>query len=217
MEVFDAQMQLAQMEDLDRAHKSDQSPIDAAPIPQSETLPTDLSFVQQAQKEQFWSSPWMRFLFVLLALILLALLAMQLMRTERERVIRIVPSAAPVVEKLCEIWPCKSLVRRQIGAWLIENSNFQKEGSSAFRLTATLKNTSSTTLWVPLVELQLLDAGDALLVRHAIAPNANDPTSLAGGAEKTFHWIITPQVSANASVKLQIKDMVGYKLTLFYP
>ncbi len=215
MEVFDAQAQLTQLDDLDREHRADHAQSEFTPPSQAQAQHSDLSFVQQAKKTQFWSSPWMRMLLVIVAIVLLALLTLQFIRTEHARLTRLMPSAAPIVQKLCEVWPCTASARRQIDGWLIENSSFQKDGNTTFRLTATLKNTSQTTLLVPQLELNLLDNNDALLVRHVIAADASDSTTLPSGAEHAYNWLITPQSSTN--IRLNMKDIVGYRLVLFYP
>ncbi len=217
MDVFDAKAQLVQMDDLDREYLSDIREPDTNQLPQSETTPTDLSFVQQAQKAQFWSRPLVRVVLTLLALFLIVLLCAQLLRSERERLVRMLPSIAPIIENLCGVWPCTAKARYQIEAWVIENSHFQKEGMTAFRLTVTLKNTSRVMLVVPQVELQLLDSSEALLVRYAISPSTDAPSSLPASTEHVYDWIISPKISANTSVKLSPKDITGYRLALFYP
>jgi predicted Zn finger-like uncharacterized protein len=217
MEVFDAQAQLTQLDDLDREHRADRAQNEFSPPSQSQAQAqhSDLSFVQQAKQVQFWSSPWIRVLLALVAIFLLVLLTTQLIRTEHTRLTRLIPSATPIVQKLCDLWPCALSARRQIDGWLIENSSFQKDGNAAFRLTATLKNTSQTTLLVPQLELNLLDNSDALLVRHVIAPDTSDSTILPSGAEHVYNWLITSQ--SNANIRLNMKDIVGYRLVLFYP
>ncbi len=215
MEVFDAQAQLTQLDDLDREHRANHPQSEFISPLQSQTQLSDLSFVQQAKKTQFWSNPWIRVLLALIAIFLLVLLTTQLVRTEHARLTRLMPSTAPIVQKLCDVWPCVASARRQIDGWLIENSSFQKDGNAAFRLTATLKNTSQTTLLVPQLELNLLDSSDALLVRHVIAPNTSDSTILPSGAEHAYNWLITSQSGTN--IRLNMKDIVGYRLVLFYP
>jgi predicted Zn finger-like uncharacterized protein len=217
MEVFDAQMQLAQMDDLDREHRTQHLQEDIAAPAQSNVPHTDLSFVQQAKKEQFWASPLVRFVLTLSTITLFALLSAQLLRTEHARALRLIPSTAPIIQKLCELVPCTTAERRQIDGWLIENSSFQKEGANSFRLTATLKNTSTTTLLIPQVELNLLDSGDGLLVRHVISSNPDEPTALASGIAHSYTWLVSPQASSTANVRLSSKDIVGYRLVLFYP
>ena len=215
MEVFDAQAQLTQADDLDHEHRLDRGQSEFTPPSQSQAQHPDLSFVQQSKKTQFWSSPWIQMLLVLVSLILLVLLTMQLIRTEHTRLISLMPSTAPMVQKLCDLLPCTSSARRLVDGWLIENSSFQKEGNTAFRLTATLKNTSQTTLLVPQLELNLLDKNAALLVRHVIAADASYSTTMPSGVEHTYNWLITPQTNTN--IRLAMKDIVGYRLVLFYP
>jgi predicted Zn finger-like uncharacterized protein len=215
MEVFDAGAQLSQLNDLDNEHMADCAPNELGNPVQRETSHADLSFIQQAKKDQFWSHPGMRLTLVLASVLLFSSLTLQLMRHERERLTHWNPSLVPVMQKLCHVWSCASSARRLVDGWLIENSSFQKEGNNAFRLTTTLKNTSQMTLLVPQLELNLLDNTDALLVRHVIALDASDAVTLPSGAERSYNWLITPQPSA--SIRLNIKDIVGYRLVLFYP
>lgn len=215
MVVFDAQAQLTQLDDLDREHRAGHVQSEFTPPLQSQAKHSNLSFVQQAKKTQFWSNPWIRALLVIIAIALLVLLAIQTIRSEHARLTRFMPSTALIVQKVCGVWPCTASSRRQIDGWLIENSSFQKEGNTSFRLTATLKNTSPATLIVPQLELNLLDSNDALLVRHVIAVDANDSTTLPSGVERSHNWLITPQTGTN--IRLNMKDIVGYRLVLFYP
>ena len=215
MEVFDAQAQLTQLDDLDREQRADHAQNEFIPSSQPQAQHDALSFVQQANKKQFWSNPSIRILLVMLAIALPALLTIQLIHTEHTRLTRLMPSAIPIVQKVCGVWACTASLRRQIDGWLIENSSFQKNGTTTFRLTATLKNTSQTTLLVPQLELNLLDRQDALLVRHVIAAEASDRTTLPSGEERTYNWLITPQ--SNSHIRLNMTDIIGYRLTLFYP
>jgi Protein of unknown function (DUF3426) len=181
---------------------------------QIETSHTDLSFIQQAKKKQFWSSPFMRAVLIMMTGLLISLLTLQLARNERERLSQWSPSLAPALQKLCDMLPCALQGRRLVDGWLIESSSFQKEGGDSFRLTATLKNTSLTSLLVPQLELTLLDNNDALLVRHVITLEANASTTLPSTVERTYNWLIKPQ--SNTSIRLNFKDIVGYRLAIFY-
>ena len=214
MEVFDAQTQLNQLSNLDAEHMLNDVPSQLSSALQIETPLADLSFVQQAKQEQFWSNPFMRAALITITGLLLSLLTLQLARNERERLNQWNPSLAPALQKLCAILPCKLQGRRLVDGWLIESSSFQKEGSDSFHLTATLKNTFSTSLLIPQLELTLLDNNDALLVRHVITLEADTSTTLPSAAERTYSWLITPQ--SNTSIRLNFKDIVGYRLALFY-
>jgi hypothetical protein len=214
MEVFDAQVQLSHLSNLDAEHMLNDVPSQLSSSLQIETSHTDLSFIQQAKKKQFWSSPFMRAVLIMMTGLLISLLTLQLARNERERLSQWSPSLAPALQKLCDMLPCALQGRRLVDGWLIESSSFQKEGGDSFRLTATLKNTSLTSLLVPQLELTLLDNNDALLVRHVITLEANASTTLPSNVERTYNWLIKPQ--SNTSIRLNFKDIVGYRLAIFY-
>jgi predicted Zn finger-like uncharacterized protein len=214
MEVFDAQVQLSQLSNLDAEHMLNDVPSQLSSSLQIETPLADLSFVQQAKQEQFWSSPFMRAVLIMMTGLLISLLTLQLARNERERLSQWNPSLTPALQKLCDMLPCALQERRLVEGWLIESSSFQKEGGDNFRLTVTLKNTSPTSLLIPQLELTLLDNNDALLVRHVITPEADASTALPSAMERTYNWLITPQ--SNTSIRLNFKDIVGYRLALFY-
>jgi hypothetical protein len=214
MEVFDAQVQLSHLSNLDAEHMLNDVPSQLSSSLQIETSHTDLSFIQQAKKKQFWSSPFMRAVLIMMTGLLISLLTLQLARNERERLSQWSPSLAPALQKLCDMLPCALQGRRLVDGWLIESSSFQKEGGDSFRLTATLKNTSLTSLLVPQLELTLLDNNDALLVRHVITLEANASTTLPSTVERTYNWLIKPQ--SNTSIRLNFKDIVGYRLAIFY-
>ncbi len=173
----------------------------------SECQPT-LSFVQQAQKQAFWAKKYVRIGLAVTAFLLILLLALQLLRSAQERSWQIAPSLQPVAQKLCTLWTCSTPVRLQIDGWRIENSNFQKEGENAFRLTIQLKNISPVSLLIPQLELSLIDVNDAILLRRAIKITAEQ--SLSREEERIYYFLITPKPNVQNSI-------VGYRLVLFYP
>jgi hypothetical protein len=173
--------------------------------PESEPI---LSFVQQAQKRAFWSKKNVRLSLGLLSLFLVILLALQIIRTERERVLQVAPTLQPLVQNLCLFWSCPPILKMQIDGWRIESSSFQKEGVNAFRLTIQLKNISLTNLLIPQLELSLLDTNDGILLRRIMKISTEQ--SLPKEAERTYHFLITPQPHLTNSI-------VGYRLVLFYP
>jgi hypothetical protein len=168
----------------------------------------ELSFVQLAQKEAFWSNQSVRIGLILITLLLLSLLLLQVIRLGQERLVQLAPNLEPVAQHLCALWPCTKAARLQIDGWRIESSNFQKEGTQAFRLTVQLKNISQAQLLVPQLEISLLDTSDAVLVRRALTVAENQ--SIPSGEERTYYFLITPQSSLYTSI-------LGYRLVLFYP
>jgi hypothetical protein len=186
------------------------TPLDEASLelPPAEEIHADLSFVQQAQKEAFWSKKSVRIGLLMTSLVLMTLLILQVIRTQQERIAQVVPSMEPVAQKLCLLWTCQKAVRLQMDGWRIESSSFQKEGANAFRLTVQLKNISQATLLVPQLELSLLDTSDAVLVRRTLV--LTEDQSIPSGEEHLYHFLITPQSNLRSSI-------LGYRLVLFYP
>lgn len=184
--------------------------VDASPLAnESEQPETDLSFVQQAKKQAFWSQKNVVFALLTGIFSLSLLLAIQILRSDSDRITLAVPALKPISHALCHVLTCTQSKRLQIDGWRIESSNFQKEGDNAFRLSLQLKNTQNTTLLIPQLELSLLDANEALLVRRTM-PVAAPEESLAAGDERTYHFLINPQPDLATKV-------IGYKLVLFYP
>jgi predicted Zn finger-like uncharacterized protein len=170
---------------------------------------TDLSFVQHAKKQAFWSQKKVVLTLISGALVLIFLLAFQIVRSESERITQALPNLKPLVNMLCRVPSCAPSKRIRIDGWRIESSNFQKEGIGAFRLTVQLKNTAATSLLVPQLELSLLDISDALLVRRTLSLGTKDE-SFAGGEDHTYSLLISPQPDLAAKIS-------GYRLFLFHP
>lgn len=204
MVVFDANAPLAKA-----------LPVAASTLPESaapanaELAHADLSFVQQAQKQAFWSQRNVLGILGISAFALFLLLATQTLRFEAERIARAAPSLKNLISVTCGLWTCPAAKRLQIDGWRIESSNFQKEGDGAFRLTVQLKNTLQTSLVVPHLELSLLDLTDALLVRRTM-PIGEASESIPGGEDRTYHFLISPQANLHSKI-------TGYRLVLFYP
>jgi len=216
MQVFDAKAQLVQVKhetSLEQAVSTEFK--DSIHNLQQAAPHTSLSFVRQAQKMHFWSRPAMRNTLMLASALLAGLLLLQMVRNELTRLTHWIPSVAAMAQKICSADACTKPAHRQIGGWLIEHSSFEKERNSSFKLTVNLKNISSSTLLVPHVEISLLDSADAVLVRRVLISDANDTSTASGGAERPYSWLIALQ--PNAGIKLNAKDIAGYRLMLFYP
>jgi len=197
MEVFDAKTNLSN--DLD-----DRQSIDSfGALPSS-----DLSFVQQAQKKAFWSRHDLRLLLALFVTVLTCSLLAQVLRRESDTIAVRWPSLLPLEKGLCQLLTCTPPLRRQIEAWVIENSSFQKDSLFSFRLSIELKNTSQTTLLLPHVELSLLDGNDSTVVRRIISlSDAADHVPASG--ERKF--------SLRIASKAGQQEITGYRLIVFYP
>ena len=212
MEVFDAKSQLASPPEVPDVEDH---------VTPEEVEHSHLSFVQQAKKQAFWSKTSIRFGLLLACLLLLVSLAVQFVHSERERVVDWVPSLKPVAQQLCALWVCKDQARRQIDAWVIENSSFEKEPSTdnaiVFRLTVQLKNSSKDTLLLPHLELSLVDNSDSILARRVIDASADglpaQSRAVPRNEERSLRFLIKPEANAG----LIPSSITGYHLVLFYP
>ena len=191
MEVFDAKAQLYQEEEAVSEQAADFNP-DA------------LSFVQEAKQKAFWSSPTARVILILLSVLLGAVLALQMLRQET------FPEGSTLGKihvSVCSYWPCLPLQRRQLDAWVIESSTFQKEsiqGAVGFRLGVVLKNTTNKVLATPAIELSLTDANDAVLSRRVL-----QQADFGEAAPADWQILIKPDLS--------LGTVAGYRVILFYP
>lgn len=211
MDVFDA--------------KSQFSPSELAATVSSDGLASammndgNLSFVVQAKQQAFWLSRSMRVALGFSSLLLFTLLLIQIISTRQSAINQSWPNTTPITQTICQYIPCTTSPTRQIDAWLIDSSHFQKEGTNGFRLSMLLKNASTSRLLVPRIELTLLGSNDALLVRHVIAANTAEQQdeTMAGGAERTMSFNISPKTDQAASSVVSARDITSYRLVLFYP
>jgi predicted Zn finger-like uncharacterized protein len=211
MDVFDAKSQFS---DLELAAT-------ASPDELVNTMISDgnLSFVVQAKQQAFWLSRSMRAALAVSSLLLITLLLIQIISTRQSTINQSWPSTIPITQTICRYVPCTTLPTRQIDAWLIDSSHFQKEGDTGFRLSMLLKNASTSRLLIPRIELTLLGSNDELLVRHVITANTAEPKdeTMPGGAERTLSFSISPRTDQAAGSVVSARDITGYRLVLFYP
>lgn len=212
MDVFDAKLQLTDAQALDLEAEVSTAP-PASP---------QLSFVQVAKQQAFWSLPSVRASMFLTLLALIMLLCVQVLRYERERMNGWSLGFAHFTEAACAITPCTVQARRKIDGWLIEHSSFQKENasqvSSGFRLNFQLKNTSSQRLMLPHLELSLLDANDSLLVRHHFALQSDQLLPAAVSLSATTMGISEERAFSYAIQSASLSSRItSYRLVLFYP
>ena len=101
---------------------------------------------------------------------------------------------------------------------MIDSSSFNKLGREAYRLGFSLKNTSSTSVAMPSLEVTLTDSQDQALLRRVLLPAQFGATSDTLGARSDFSGFVSLQALASDSSDTAIPLRVaGYRILAFYP
>lgn len=185
-----------------------------APAPSPEPALDQVSFVRQARRRAFWQRPSVRLGLVLLAFLLGLLLAAQVALQQRDTLAQQAPGLRPVLEALCQPLGCRVGPPRRIEALVIDNSNFSRLRTDAYKLAVTLANQAPTAVAMPALELTLTDSQDQPILRRVIAP-AELGQGAAGVIGPNAQWsaTLTVAVTPNAATA----RIVGYRLLAFYP
>jgi predicted Zn finger-like uncharacterized protein len=169
-------------------------------------------FVLQARRQAFWRSPGMRTALLLLAVALAALLAAQWAVQERDQLAARQPSLVPLLNLLCEPSGCVLQAPRNIDAVVIDSSTLVRRLGNFYSFDLVLKNSASTPVAMPALELSLTDTADAVITRRVFLAE-----ELPGAPA------VLPAQSAQAvSLRLSLAEggasaMAGYRALVFYP
>jgi hypothetical protein len=196
----------------------------------SDELPSDdVSFVRDARRKAFWRKPLVRLTLSFFVVSLAALLLVQAVVQNRDRLLAHEPRLEPLLVGICQQLRCELAPLRQIDAMVIDSSSFNKTGSDSFRLSFTLKNTASSAVALPALEVTLTDTQDKALIRRVLMPaqfGAADGGVLGVGQD--FAGLVLLQVpggagassdsgSAESSPNGAPLRVAGYRLLAFYP
>ena len=184
-----------------------------APSPDSEPVPSELSFMQGFGSRSVWRKPLVRLGLSVVALVLLAVLCVQVTIQERDRMVALAPAVQPWVAAVCNVANCSISPLRQIESIVIESSSFAKTRGEIYRFNFVIRNAAAVALAMPAVELALTDPQNRPVIRRVFLPAdfGADLTSLAPGSE----W----PGSLAISVKLngETERISGYRVLAFYP
>lgn len=190
---------------------------DAALVPSTHEERADAStaaptFVRQAERREFWRRPAMRAALLVLLIVALAGFVVQVAYTERDRIAAHVPAARPGLEAMCRVLRCEVGALRKIEAVVVDGSSFTRLRSDAYRLGIVLKNTASTDIAMPSVELTLTSLQGQTVLRRVLSPaDMGASATLGAGAE----WVgDLPLVLDTAEVAARV---AGYTVLPFYP
>ena len=184
---------------------------------------SEVSFVQDARRKEFWKKPLIRAaLGLLLLLLLLLALALQWMVQQKDVLAVLHPRFVPLLEALCRPLECEIRPLRRIGSLAIDSSSFSKTGPDTYRLDFVLKNNDVTALEVPALEVTLTDHRDQVLTRRVVTPGQFGALAATLGAHLELSGSVPlrvagespPGASPSQAVPLPV---TGYRLLAFYP
>jgi hypothetical protein len=192
-----------------------------APLPKPEVASLDLDFperetepgfVLQARRQAFWRSPGMRAGLLLLAVALAVLLMAQWAVQERDQLAARQPSLTPLLILLCKPTGCVPQAPRNIEAVVIDSSTLVRRLGNFYSFDLVLKNSASTPVAMPALELSLTDTADAVIARRVFLAE-----ELPGAPAA-----LPSQGTLAVSLRLSLAEggasaMAGYRALVFYP
>jgi predicted Zn finger-like uncharacterized protein len=194
-------------------------------ISSKEPSETDLSFVKAAKNKAFWQQKHVIASLRAACLGLAGLLFFQVVFSQRNHLVAANPALAMSFESVCQAVGCKIEAFKNIDAFKIDSSSFQKAPTiagnaagdavqaHAYALKLTLKNSSDIPVAMPAVELTLTEAGDKPVLRRVLLAKdlGFNGATLAANGDWTGEMTLT--VNANPATA----PVSGYRILLFYP
>lgn len=173
----------------------------------------DVSFLRNQKPDFLKHSPRKRAALLALSFFLFLGLSVQVMVHERDRFVASVPSLQPLLQALCTPLACTLSPLRRLDSIVVESASFTKLIGSTYRLNFTVKNSASTALAVPAVELTLTDLFDQPVVRRVFLATEIGVKSpvIAAGAEWPASLVMDVKVAGAAD------PVAGYRVLAFYP
>ena len=163
------------------------------------------------------------------------LLVLQVIVQQRDHLSALQPGLRPWLRTLCAPLNCVIEPLRHIETVVIDSSSFNKIGADSYRLTFLLKNTGSTPVAMPSLEITLTDTQEQAVLRRVLTPAQFGATSAMLGAESEFAGLVVMQVlelnglgaasqSASATNPIAVASaastllrVAGYRVLAFYP
>ena len=187
----------------------------------TEQVETDLSFVRAAKNKAFWQQKSVMTSLRAACVGLAGLLFFQVVFSQRNHIAAANPALTSSFESVCQAVGCKIEPFRNIDAFKIDSSSFQKATSAVgespsaevFALKLNLKNTSDIPLAIPAVELTLTEAGDKPVLRRVLLAKDlgfNGATLAANG-----DWAGEMKLAVTSNPAMP--PVSGYRILLFYP
>ena len=181
---------------------------------------SEVSFVRDARRKEFWKKPLIRATLGLLVLLLLLALALQWMVRQKDLLAALHPQLVPLLETFCRPLECEIRPLRRIGSLVIDNSSFSKTGPDTYRLGFVIKNNDVTALEVPALEVTLTDHREQVLTRRVVTPGQFGAAAPTVGAHLELSGSVSLRVSGESGAfpsQAAPLPVAGYRLLAFYP
>lgn len=182
---------------------------------------TDLSFVRLANNKAFWQRSAVVRSLRAASVGLLALFFFQVVFNQRNYLAASFPTFKASFETLCQSVGCAIEPFKNIDAFKIDSSSFQKSQPTPadaiqgenFALKLAIKNDTELAVAMPAVELTLTDANDKPVLRRVLLTKelGFSGDTLAANSDWTgaMALVVTPNLTKAA--------ITGYRVLLFYP
>ena len=192
-------------------------PVAAPQRPKRDEPATDVSFVRDAERKAYWRKPVVRAGLAVVSLLLAACLLVQVAVHQRDFLAARNPALIPALQAVCQSVGCEIAPLRRIDAVVIDSSTFNKTGNDAYRLSFSLKNTLTTPVAIPTLEVTLTDTQDQPTLRKVVTPAQFGAATamLAAGAD--LPGVVAMQVNASPNESAEPPRVAGYRVLIFYP
>lgn len=189
-----------------------EAPMDSRPPADADAPDAEPGFVRQARRRAFWSSPGVRVVLVLVALLLAALLAGQWAIQQRHRLVAAQPALKPLIVQACGWLGCDLAPVRRIDAIVIDSAELVRRLGNFHSFDLVLHNQSPLEVALPALELTLTDPNGLVISRRVFLPQ-DWPVETAA---------LPPGGRLSVSFRLSISlgegvPTAGYRALVFYP
>lgn len=182
---------------------------------------TDLTFVRVANNKAFWQSASVVRGLRAASVGLVCLFFFQIVYSQRSHLAARSSGLNASLELFCQKVGCHIQAFKNIDAFKIDSSSFQKSQTATndlsqagiFALKLAIKNTSDLTVALPSVELTLTEATDKPVVRRVLSPKDLGFNNLTLAANTEWNGAMNIAVSPNNAAA----PITGYRVLLFYP
>jgi predicted Zn finger-like uncharacterized protein len=201
--------------------KKIEAPRDVQPSIEAKDSTQDLSFVRIAKNKAFWQRTAVVRSLRAVCVGLVGLLFFQVVFSQRHHLAASNPALKSSFESLCVSLGCVIEPFKNIDAFKIDSSSFQKSQitsadtaqAETFALKLTIRNSSDLAVAMPAVELTLTESSDKPVLRRVLLAKDLGFSDVTLAANGEWNGAMSVVVSPNPAMP----PITGYRVLLFYP